>query len=810
MKFTLAWLKDHLETDKSVDELCAKLNAIGLEVEGVEDPAKLLGPFTIAKIVEAKKHPNADKLQVVQVEIAKGKPLMEVVCGAPNARAGLVSVFAPLGTWIPGSKITLEKKPVRGVVSNGMMCSPAELELSDESNGIFDLPDDWASRVGERYIDVAGLNDPIIEVKLTPNRPDCTGVRGIARDLAAAGMGTLKQEPKRGAVEGKEPCPIDIKLAFTPETANACPHFTGRVVKGVTNGPSPAWLQNRLTAIGQRPINALVDVTNYISIDRGRPLHVYDADKLKGAIRARLGKDGESFLGLDGKDHTVDATMCVIADDSGPLGFGGIMGGATTGSTDATTNVFIESAYFDPVRTATSGRKAGLQTDARYRFERGVDPASTRPGLDLATDMIMTLCGGTPTKANEAGKAPTDTRTIAFDFARVQKLSGVAVSDAEIKTILEALGCGVEGKPNAAKVTIPSWRPDMHGAADLVEEVVRIAGLERIPSTPLPRMHGVTKAVLTDKQKRQRRARRLLAARGLTEAVTWSFIPKDQATHFGGGAAALDLANPISTELSSMRPGLLAGLLTAITRNRNRGANDVALFELGQSYRGTEPADQYISAAGVRAGTARVTGSGRQWDGRSDDVSAFDVKADVFATLSALGVDPAKAQITRDAPGWYHPGRSGTLRLGPKTVLASFGEIHPATLKALDVDAPVAAFEIFLDALPADRKKSRARTPLAVSDLLAIKRDFAFIVDKAVAAGDVLKAASGADKALIQGVNVFDVFEGGSLATEGKKSIAIEVTIQPGDVTLTDAAIDAIAQKIVADVKKATGGEIRG
>lgn len=810
MKFTLAWLKDHLETDKSVDELAAKLNAIGLEVEGIDDPAKQLGSFTIAKIVEAKKHPNADKLQVVQVEIAKGQPLMEVVCGAPNARAGMLSVFAPLGTYIPGSKITLEKKPVRGVVSNGMMCSAAELELSSESDGILDLPAEWASKIGERYIDAAGLNDPVIEVKLTPNRPDCTGVRGIARDLAAAGMGKLKPEPKLGTVEGKSDCPIDIKLDFTPETASACPVFAGRVVQGVKNGPSPAWMQNRLTAIGQRPINALVDVTNYISIDRGRPLHVYDADKLKGAIRARLGHKVEKFLGLDGREHTVDQTMCVIADDTGPLGFGGIMGGEPSGSTDATRNVLIESAYFDPVRTATTGRKAGLQTDARYRFERGVDPASVRPGLDLATDMIMKFCGGEPTRAKVAGKEPIIPRVITFDFARVEKLTGVKVSEAETKSILEALGCTVAGQANAAKVTVPTWRPDMHGAADLVEEVLRIAGLDRIPATPLPRMHGVTNAVLTEKQKRSRRARRLLAARGLTEAVTWSFITKEQATHFGGGSAALELANPISSELSSMRPGLLAGLLTAVTRNRNRGANDAALFELGQSYRGEKPEDQYISAAGVRAGTAQLSGSGRHWDGKADNADVFDVKADVFAALAALGLDPSKAQITRDAPAWYHPGRSGTLRLGPKVILAHFGDVHPATLKALDVEAPVAAFEIFLDALPAEKKKSRTRAQFAVSDLLPVRRDFAFIVGKDVAAGDVIKAAAGADKALIQSVNVFDVFEGGSLASEGKKSLAIEVTLQPATETLTDAAIEAIVQKIIADVKKATGAEIRG
>jgi phenylalanyl-tRNA synthetase beta chain len=809
MKFTLSWLKDHLDTTASADEIATTLSAIGLEVESVEDPAKALGAFTIARVVEAKKHPNADKLQVVQVEIAKGQPLLEVVCGAPNARVGIVSVFAALGTYIPGSKITLEKKPVRGVVSNGMLCSAAELELSDESHGILDLPAEWASHVGEPYIDVAGLNDPVFEVKLTPNRPDCTGVRGIARDAAAAGLGTLKPEPKLGTVEGKAECPIDIKLEFSKDTANACPVFAGRVIKGVKNGSSPAWVQTRLKAAGLRPINALVDVTNYISLDRGRPLHVYDADKLKGAIRARLGKTGEKFLGLDGKDYSVDETMCVIADDTGPLGLGGVMGGESTGCTPETKTVLIESAWFDPLRTAATGRKTGLQTDARYRFERGVDPASVRPGLDLATDMILKFCGGEPSKAKVAGKEPIEARVIAFDFARVEKLTGVKLPDAEISKTLNALGFKIEGKPNAAKVSVPTWRPDVHGTADLVEEVVRIAGFDRVPATPLPRVHGITRAVLTEKQKRARRTRRLLASRGFVEAVTWSFIPKEQASLFGGGAAALDLANPISVDMSSMRPGLLPGLLTAVTRNANRGSADVALFELGQAYRGETPEDQYLSAAGVRAGTARLDGAGRHWDGKPTPAGAFDAKADVFAALAALGIDASKAQITRDCPPWYHPGRSGTLRLGPKTVLAYFGDVHPGTLKALDVEGHVAAFEIFLDALPPDKKKSRAKPALAASDLLPITRDLAFIVPKDVAAGDLVKAAQKADKALIRSVSVFDVFEGGSLAEQGKKSIAIEVTIQPISETLTDQAIESVTQKIVADVKKATGGDLR-
>lgn len=809
MKFTLSWLKDHLDTDASIAALEEKLSAIGLEVESIDDPGAKLGAFRVARIVEAKRHPNADKLQIVMVETEKGKPPLEVVCGAPNARTGLVGVFAPLGTYIPGSNITLEKKPVRGVVSNGMMCSAAELELSDESAGIIELPEDMASRVGEAYIEVAGLNDPVFEVKLTPNRPDCTGVRGIARDLAAAGLGTLKPEPKLSGVEGSFESPVDIKLEFSKDTADACPVFAGRYVRGVKNGPSPAWLQQRLKSVGMRPINALVDVTNYISQDRGRPLHVYDADKLKGAVRARLGKAGEKFLALDGKEYAVDETMCVIADDAGPLGLGGVIGGEDSGSTEATVNVLIESAYFDPARTAQTGRKTGLVTDARYRFERGVDPASVLPGLDLATDMILKLVGGEPSKAKVAGKPPAEPRVIDFDFARVAKLSGIDIKDSEIKTILEKLGCTLSGKGKAAKVTVPTWRPDIHGAADLVEEVVRIAGLDRIPLTPLPRPAGVARPVLTERQKRARRARRTLAARGLVEAITWSFIPDGEAKAFGGGDAALVLANPISVEMSSMRPGLLPGLLSALKRNHNRGFSDAALFELGQAYRGEKAEDQYLSASGARGGTAKLSGSGRHWDGAAKGVDLYDAKADAVAVLVSLGLDVAKAQITRDAPDWYHPGRSGTLRLGPKTVLAHFGELHPATLKAFGIDGPVAAFEVFLDAIPAQKAKSRAKPRLEANDLMPVRRDFAFVLDKGVAAGDVVKAAAGADKALIREVSVFDVFEGGALEKEGKKSLAIEVTLQPTAETLTDKDIEAVSSKIAAAVKAATGGEIR-
>ena len=806
MKFTLSWLKDHLDTDASIEALSDKLSAMGLEVESVADPAKALGPFRIAKVLEAKQHPNADRLRVCQVETGEG--VMEVVCGAPNARAGMVTVFAPLGSYIPGTGITLDKKPVRGVVSNGMLVSERELQLSDAHEGIIDLDQSFADKVGKPYAEVMGMADPVFEVKLTPNRPDCTGVRGIARDLAAAGMGKLKPEPKLDGVEGSFDCPVDIKLDFAAEAADACSIFAGRYLKGVKNGQAPAWMQQRLKAVGLRPINALVDVTNYISMDRGRPLHVYDADKLKGAIRARLAREGESFEGLDGRKHAVDPSMCVIADDRAVLGLGGILGGEDTGCSEETKNVLIECAYFDPLRTAATGRKTGIISDARYRFERGVDPAFVLPGLDLATHLMMQVAGGTPSKARVAGKPPIKTLVVDFDTALVAKLAGIELSEKEIRGTLEALGCKVEGKGQKLKVTIPTWRPDMHGAADLVEEVVRIAGLDRVPSAPMPRMDGVARPVLTETQKRVRRARRVLAGRGMVEAITWSFIPKKEAETFGSTKPELDLANPISVEMSSMRPTLLAGLLTAAQRNRNRGNADVALFEVGQAYRGAGEKDQFIAASGVRVGASQMAGSGRHWQGAAGEAGLFDAKADVTALLADLGFDVAKAQVTRDAPAWFHPGRSGAVKLGPKTVLAYFGEVHPETLAALDVTGPVAAFEVFLEALPAPKKKGPRKPSLEAADLLPVRRDFAFVLDAKVPAGDVVRAASGADKKLIAGVSVFDIFEGKSLG-EGKKSLALEVVLQPKDKTLTDAEIEAIAQRIIADVQKATGGEIR-
>ena len=807
MKITLSWLKDHLETSASVEELAEKLALIGLDVESVDDPAAKLKAFTIARVLEAKRHPNADKLQVCKVDTGSG--VVEVVCGAPNAKTGMIGVFAPMGSYIPGTGITLEAKPVRGIVSNGMLVSERELQLSDNHEGIIELDAALGAKVGQRYADIIGLADPVIDVKLTPNRPDCTGVRGIARDLAAAGLGTLKPEKKITGVEGSYPCPIDIRLDFLEDARSACPCFAGRYLKGVSNGASPAWMQQRLKSVGLRPINALVDVTNYINLDRGRPLHVYDADKLVGAIRARLGKTGEKFLGLDGKTHAVDETMCVIADDRAVLGFGGILGGEDTGCTPDTRNVLIECAYFDPLRTAATGRKAGVQSDARYRFERGVDPAFILPGLDLATALMIEVAGGTPSQRKVAGAPPESKTVIPFSMGLIERLAGIKIEEKQIRATLEVLGFTIEGKGAAVKVTAPGWRPDIHGAADLVEEVVRIAGLDKVPSAAMPRIDGVARPVLTENQRRVRRARRALAGRGLVEAITWSFISRPAARAFGGGQDALELANPISTEMSSMRPSLLPGLVAAVQRNRNRGFADLGLFEVGQIYRGDGPKDQLTAASGVRAGAAGLTGAGRHWDGSAKDTDIFDAKADVVALLAELGFDAAKAQVTRDAPQWFHPGRSATLRLGPKIVLAHFGELHPETLRTLDATGPLAAgFEVFIEALPPRREKKLARPALEALDLLPIRRDFAFVLGADVPAGDVVKAALAADKKLIASVNVFDLFEAESLGA-GKKSLALEVTLQPREKTLTDPEIEAIAARIVTAVGKATGGEIR-
>ncbi len=800
MRFTLSWLKEHLDTDATLDEIVKAMTGAGLEVEEVTDPATAYADFKVAHVIEAKAHPDADKLQVCTVDTGDG--IVEVVCGAPNAHTGMKGVFAPVGTQPPNVDFVLKKAKIRGVESNGMLCSEREMGLSEEHDGIIDLPKD--TPIGTPFAELMGLNDPVIDFEVTPNRPDWNGVDGIARDLAATGIGTLKTpEPK--SVEGAFDCPVQIELRFDDETKSACSRFAGRLIKGVKNGPSPQWLQQRLKAIGLRPINALVDMTNYISYDRARPLHVYDADKLKGVIHARLGAKGEKYLALDGETYEVDETQCVIADDSGVLGYGGVMGGEDTGCTEETQNVFIECAVFDPIRTAQTGRKTGIISDARYRFERGVDPDFVLPGLDLATQLVLDMCGGEPSRVYDVSTAETQTLVHTFDPARVLKLTGMEMGQEEMVAILSKLGFGVEMQGKTWKVTMPSWRPDVEGEADLVEEIARIHGYENLPATPLPRHHAVSRPVLTLEQSRRRYARRAAASRGLREAVTYSFTHHPWAHLFGGGAPDLHLANPISSELAAMRPSLLPNLLAAVQRNVDRGFQDVALFEVGPQYGGTEPEDQTIVATGIRRG-----GQIRHWAGNPEAPDALAAKADVMAVLAEIGAPVASLQVVAEAPSWYHPGRSGTLQLGPKVKLATFGEIHPGVLGQMDVKGPVVGFEIFIDRIPAPRSKgTKSKGSLNASDLQRVERDFAFIVDTSVEADKLVRAAQGADKKLIASVSVFDLFEGASIGV-GKKSLAISVALQPRDRTLTDEEIDAVGAKVVASVQKATGGELRG
>ncbi|HET7716803.1 MAG TPA: phenylalanine--tRNA ligase subunit beta [Bauldia sp.] len=806
MKFTLSWLKEHLDTIATVDGIADRLTMIGLEVESVEDPSRAFAPFRIARVVSAEKHPNADRLRVCMVDPGDGTSV-QVVCGAPNARTGMLGVFAPAGTTIPGTGAKLEKGVIRGVESNGMLLSERELGLSDAHEGIVDLPAD--APVGAAYAEYAGLTDPVIDVAVTANRGDALSVAGIARDLAAAGEGRLIDRPV-DPVKGDGPCPVKVTLDFG-DTPSLCPAFGLRLLRGVKNGPSPEWLKRRLRAIGLRPINALVDITNFITFDRGRPLHVFDAAKVKGNLVVRRARAGETVLALDGKTYALDPEICVIADDNGVESIAGIMGGEWSGCTETTTDVLIESALWEPLNIAATGRRLGIHSDARHRFERGVDPAFMLPGLELATRMVLDLCGGTASDIVVAGEVPDPKTVIDFPVAEIKRLAGIDPSVSDVTEILQALGftCKPHRMSGTITVAVPTWRPDVTMKADLVEEVVRIIGVDRVPATPLPRVPGVLKPVLTPIQIRTRRAKRALAARGLVEAVTWSFIAHKAAQAFGGGKPELVLANPIAADMSDMRPSLLPGLLAAAQRNADRGYDDLALFEVGQIYRGDRPEDQVIAASGVRRGTAAAGGSGRHWSSKASPVGVFDAKADALATLDALGLSQDKVQVVAEAPSWFHPGRSGTIRQGPKTVIGHFGEFHPKTLEALDVEGPLAGFELILDAIPLPRvKPTKTKPALELSDLQPVRRDFAFVLDRAVEAAKVVRAAEAADKRLVAGVTVFDLFESEALGP-GKKSLAIQVTLQPREKTLTDEEIEAVGRKVVAEVTKATGGTLR-
>jgi len=803
MKFTLSWLKDHLETTASLDEILYALTDLGLEVEEVVNPVAKLAPFTIAKVLEATQHPDADRLRVCRVMTDEGEK--QIVCGAPNARAGITVVLCKPGDYVPGIDVTLGVGKIRGVESHGMMASERELELSDEHNGIIELA---SGEVGQKFTDWLATNrpavcDPVIEVKITPNRPDALGVRGIARDLAARGLGVLKPLAVPSIKSGFA-SPVTVQIDADLK-AKGCPHFAGRTIRGVKNGPAPDWLQARLKAIGLRPISALVDITNYFTFGLNRPLHVFDVAKVQGgALRIHAAKGGEAFLALDGKTYTLRAGMMAISDAAGVESLAGIMGGEHSGCTEETTEVFLESAFWDPITVAATGRALKINSDARYRFERGVDPAFSLPGLDLATQMILDLCGGEASDLAVDGAAPDTTRAYKLNPARVISLVGMDIPEAAQRQTLTALGFTLNGN----MATPPSWRPDVLGEADLVEEVARVASLTKLEGKPLRRsVPGVPRPILTPLQVRERTARRTIAALGYNECVTYSFIDEAAAKLFGGGSDAVRVDNPISSEMSHLRPDLLPGLLRAAARNQARGFMDLALAEIGPAFHGGEPGEQHLQAAGLLVGASAA----RDPHGSRRSVDVFDVKADVEAVLAALGA-PAKVQISRKVAAWFHPGRSGVIGLGP-TVMATFGEVHPKVLAEMGVKGPAMAFTVLVANVPYPKVKTPTRPALAISDLQAVDRDFAFVVDKGVEVLTAVNAAQGADKALIESVRVFDQFTGEKAEAQmgaGKKSIALTVRLQPVDKTLTEAEIEAVSAKIIEKVAKATGGALRG
>ncbi|MCL6730892.1 phenylalanine--tRNA ligase subunit beta [Sphingomonas hankyongi] len=814
MKFTLSWLRDWLDTDADPQSIADKLTAIGLEVEGIHNPAEALAAFRVAKVLTAEKHPQADKLQVLTVDDGSGEAI-QVVCGAPNARAGMLGVFGPPGAYIPGSDLTLKVAAIRGVESRGMMCSARELELGEDHDGIIELPDD--APVGTAYIDYAGLNDPVFDVNVTPNRPDCLGIDGIARDLAAAGIGRFRPRASAALPGGFEPDPKVIV-----ESGSGCYVFWRRVIRDVRNGPSPDWLQQRLKAVGLRPISALVDITNFFSIDQARPLHVYDVKKLKGHITARRARAGERFMALNDKEYEATPDDCVIADESGAIGFGGVIGGESTGVDENTTDVLLECAWFDPAAIAATGRRHGIVTDARARFERGIDPMKLSSAIEDAAQMIVELCGGEASEPRISGEFPAEgypnrDNVVPYRPARLAALAGIDLPVDEQRAILGRLEfLALDPKDGESWlnkgqqqelvekydpasywfVRAPTWRPDVDGEADIVEEIARIHGFEDLPSTPLERGDGVARPTATRTQLMERRLRRTAAARGLDEAVTWSFVSEKEAAAFGGGDWRI--ANPISEDMKVMRPSLLPGLISAAQRNLNRGASSVRLFEIGRRYLGdSEHATLGLLLTGDR--------TSRDWQtGKAQDFDAYDAKAEVLALLDAAGAPTANLQVFPDAGPTWHPGRSATLRLGPKTIVASFGELHPRLVAEHDAPGGTVAAEIYTDAIPAQRSAGRARQAYSPPALQSVVRDFAFVVPSDVSADALVRAVRGADKASITSARVFDRY----LPKDGDLSLAIEVTLQPGDKSFTEAEIADISRRIVAAAEK-LGAQLR-
>jgi phenylalanyl-tRNA synthetase beta chain len=809
MKLTLPWLKEHLATEASLGEIVEQLTMLGLEVEAVEKRGADLSPFRVAQVTDVRPHPDAERLSLCRVNT--GEHVVEVVCGAPNVHAGMKAVFAPVGAIIPGSGEVLKRARIRGVESNGMLCSARELLLGEEHDGIIELPAD--APVGEPASAAIRLEGPLIDVAITPNRSDCFGVLGIARELAAAGLGELKSRDFSEVPGAFQPS-LRITLDFPAGDEAACPLFVGRVFRGLRNGPSPSWLQERLAAVGLRPISALVDITNFVTLDLGRPLHVFDAEKLRGDLVLRFAREGERLLALDGKTYQLDPEVTVIADNSGAISLGGIMGGAGTGCTEASTEVVLEIALFDPKRTALNGRRLGIESDARARFERGVDPAMVLPGMEYATRLILELCGGEASTPIVAGALPAPPKPFTFRIAQLERLAGIALAPEVVTSHLRALGFrAVPVDDQVLRITPPTWRHDITMEADVVEELVRLHGYDRVPPMPVRRTEAVGHPTLTPEQRVRSAARRALASRGLAEAVTWSFAEPGLAERFGAGLLARKmvtgnlprLRNPIHAELSVLRPSLLPNLLSAAARNQSRNLPDVALFELGPVFWGAQPGEQEVAAGGIRVGRSHE----RHWAEPARAVDVFDARADALAALGAGKVKADAVRVVAEGPGHYHPGRRGQLMLGPQTVLAEFGEVHPAIARELEIDGPVVAFEVFLDRLPRPKAKaSRARPPLKVSPFPPVDRDFAFVVDDAIPAEALLGAVRAADKALIREALLFDVYSGTGL-DPGKKSLAIAVRLQASDHTLSEAEIEAAAKKIIAAASKATGAVLR-
>jgi phenylalanyl-tRNA synthetase beta chain len=786
MKFPFSLLKMYLDTNAPLAEIAAKLTAIGLEVDGIEDKSVELKPFVVAKILAAEKHPQADKLQVCRVKAAQGE--LQIVCGAPNARAGIKVALANIGTVIPTNQMEIKAAKVRGVESHGMLCSATELGLGTDGAGIIELPLD--AKIGDSIVDVLGLGDPVLDVAITANRGDCMGVSGIARDLAAAGMGKMTLDVPPAPAGNDETYPITI------EDREGCPAFLGRIIRGVKNGPSPEWLQKTLLAAGLRPISFLVDCTNFASLGYARPAHVYDLKKLKGPIVVRRARAGEQIVALNDKTYTLSERDCVIADDSGAIGIGGVMGGLSTSVDENTTDILLELALFNQERIAKTGRALQIDSDARTRFERGVDTNGLHDA-DAGLSCFILQQGGSAGKPHLVGTVPTAQQRVPFDPAFTSALGGLDVAEARQKEILTALGFTLDGND----MIVPSWRHDISGKADLAEEVLRIVGYDHIHAVSLPKQAGVGKPALSATQVRDSVLKRVAAARGLHETVSWGFCSEAQAANWGGQSDALKLLNPISADLSVMRPRIMPHLVEAARLNHARGIKDVALFELGAIFENTTPEGQKITLSGLRTGNR----SGLHW-AETRAVDVYDVKADAIALLDAAGINTVQLTTiaVKEAP-WFHPGRAGALYLGPKNCFAAFGEIHPALLKKSSVDMPVFAFSVFLSALPAP--KATKRKALAVSDYQSVTRDFAFVVDEKMPAADLVAAINKADRQLLREVAIFDVYQGKGVEP-GKKSIALSVTLQADDRTLTDVEIEKVCAAIVESVAKA-GGVLR-